>query len=204
MVVVVILWRYYHEATLVLCQGCVDGFCLLYLWQGQVLDEILEGTREPVNLQRISTFVDGIKVSSPALNDVLVAHPNPAAVSRCTFRYCEICYCVISQWVFNILCFVHVLIFYSPRSLAYFLLPAEKRMEMPLFCTVLNLWKAPVIWALWVVQHFEGGNRQTKNTCYSLSIKWAKDLHSNRINSSNEICRGWCNALVINWLTVHG
>jgi NAD+ kinase len=52
----------------------------------QVLDEILEGTREPVKLQRISTFVDGIKVSSPALNDVLVAHPNPAAVSRCTFR----------------------------------------------------------------------------------------------------------------------
>ncbi|KAH9543524.1 hypothetical protein CY35_13G069700 [Sphagnum magellanicum] len=51
----------------------------------QVLDEILEGTREPVKLRRISTFVDGIKVSSPALNDVLVAHPNPAAVSRCTF-----------------------------------------------------------------------------------------------------------------------
>ncbi len=49
------------------------------------------------------------------------------------FQVMWIFYCVISQWVFNILCFVHMLIFYSPLSLAYFLLPAEKRMEMPLF-----------------------------------------------------------------------
>jgi NAD+ kinase len=51
----------------------------------QVLDEILEGQREPTRLTRIRTRVDGTEIGTCALNDVLVAHPNPAAVSRCTF-----------------------------------------------------------------------------------------------------------------------
>jgi NAD+ kinase len=39
-----------------------------------------------MELTRIATSIDGVKIDAPALNDVLVAHPNPAAVSRCTFR----------------------------------------------------------------------------------------------------------------------
>ena len=54
-----------------------------------MLDDILDGIREPVELTRISTAIDGVRIDAPALNDVLIAHPNPAAISRCSFR-CEI------------------------------------------------------------------------------------------------------------------
>ncbi|KAG0613104.1 hypothetical protein M758_6G077300 [Ceratodon purpureus] len=50
-----------------------------------MLDDILDGGMKPVELTRISTFIDGVKIDAPALNDVLIAHPNPAAISRCSF-----------------------------------------------------------------------------------------------------------------------
>lgn len=52
----------------------------------QMLDNILDGSTKPVELTRISTFIDGVRIDAPALNDVLIAHPNPAAISRCNFR----------------------------------------------------------------------------------------------------------------------
>lgn len=55
----------------------------------QILDDILDGSTKPVELTRISTFIDGVRIDAPALNDILIAHPNPAAISRCSFR-CEI------------------------------------------------------------------------------------------------------------------
>lgn len=54
----------------------------------QMLDDILNGTMEPAEVTRIATFIDGVKIDTPALNDILIAHPSPAAISRCSFR-CE-------------------------------------------------------------------------------------------------------------------
>ncbi|EFJ19356.1 hypothetical protein SELMODRAFT_419186 [Selaginella moellendorffii] len=51
----------------------------------QVLGKVISGKLQPKTLRRISTTIDGTLFSTPALNDVLLAHPNPAAVSRCTF-----------------------------------------------------------------------------------------------------------------------
>lgn len=51
----------------------------------RILDDILHGSTKPVELTRISTFIDGVRMEAPALNDVLIAHPNPAAISRCSF-----------------------------------------------------------------------------------------------------------------------
>lgn len=58
-------------------------FTMLY----QTLDGILGGSTKPVELTRISTFIDGVRIDAPALNDILIAHPNPAAISRCSFRF---------------------------------------------------------------------------------------------------------------------
>lgn len=55
----------------------------------QMLDGILDGSTEPMELTRISTSIDGVRIGAPVLNDVLIAHPSPAAISRCSFR-CEI------------------------------------------------------------------------------------------------------------------
>ncbi|KAH9330380.1 hypothetical protein KI387_002488 [Taxus chinensis] len=52
----------------------------------QVLDEILEGRRKPVQLSRLSTCIDGVHSHAHALNDVLLAHSCPAAVTHCSFR----------------------------------------------------------------------------------------------------------------------
>lgn len=57
----------------------------------QILDDILHGSTKPVELTRISTFIDGVRMEAAALNDVLIAHPNPAAISRCSFR----CYIIV-------------------------------------------------------------------------------------------------------------
>lgn len=67
------------RSTGYLCGSTVESF-------EQVLDEILEGQREPVQLTRILTCIDGIHSHTYALNDILLAHPSPAAVSRCSFR----------------------------------------------------------------------------------------------------------------------
>ena len=50
-----------------------------------VLDGALRGTLRPTRLARIRTVLNG-KVLEPALNDVLIAHPSPAAVSRYSVR----------------------------------------------------------------------------------------------------------------------
>ena len=46
-----------------------------------VLDDVLEGRAEPTTLARMRTTVAGVELA-PALNDVLIAHPSPGAVSR--------------------------------------------------------------------------------------------------------------------------
>lgn len=46
-----------------------------------VLDDVLEGRAEPTTLARMRTSVAGVELA-PALNDVLIAHPSPGAVSR--------------------------------------------------------------------------------------------------------------------------
>eukprot|EP00897_Mesotaenium_endlicherianum_P009839 jgi/Mesen1/8884/ME000535S08195 len=50
-----------------------------------ILEEILAGHRECVEVARIATSVGGGPMP-PALNDVLAAHPNPAAVTRCSYQ----------------------------------------------------------------------------------------------------------------------
>ncbi|XP_077229578.1 NAD(H) kinase 3 isoform X2 [Tasmannia lanceolata] len=51
----------------------------------QVFDEVLEGCKAPSELSRMSISLNGQLLSTCALNDVLVAHPCPAAVSRFSF-----------------------------------------------------------------------------------------------------------------------
>jgi NAD+ kinase len=46
------------------------------------LDAVLEGRRRPVELARLALRLDGRLLREPALNDVLVAHPVPAATTR--------------------------------------------------------------------------------------------------------------------------
>ncbi|KAJ3683374.1 hypothetical protein LUZ60_013601 [Juncus effusus] len=52
----------------------------------QVLDEVLEGKKNPTELSRISVKLNGSKLPAYALNDILIAHPCPASVSRFSFR----------------------------------------------------------------------------------------------------------------------
>lgn len=51
----------------------------------QVLDEILEGHRAPSLLSRMAIQMNSNLVPSYALNDILLAHPCPAALSRFSF-----------------------------------------------------------------------------------------------------------------------
>ncbi|KAJ0964845.1 hypothetical protein J5N97_025983 [Dioscorea zingiberensis] len=67
------------RSTGYLCASTVGNF-------EQVLDEILEGCKEPSKLSRISISLNGSKLSTFALNDILAAHPCPATVSRFSFR----------------------------------------------------------------------------------------------------------------------
>ncbi|KAG6484467.1 hypothetical protein ZIOFF_052985 [Zingiber officinale] len=53
---------------------------------GTVLDDVLEGRKQPSELSRISIHVNGNLFPTYALNDILVAHPCPATVSRFSFR----------------------------------------------------------------------------------------------------------------------
>ncbi|KAH7415965.1 hypothetical protein KP509_14G069000 [Ceratopteris richardii] len=62
-----------------LCAAVKDSF-------DQVLGEIFEGKRQPVLVHRIETRVNTSPLQTYALNDVLLAHPSPASVTRCTFR----------------------------------------------------------------------------------------------------------------------
>ncbi|KAK1316873.1 putative NADH kinase [Acorus calamus] len=66
------------RSTGYLCAATAENF-------EQVLDEILEGHRIPSELSRISISLNGVPLSN-SLNDVLIAHPCPATVSRFSFR----------------------------------------------------------------------------------------------------------------------
>ncbi|KAK1292552.1 putative NADH kinase [Acorus calamus] len=66
------------RSTGYLCAATAENF-------EQVLDEILEGHRIPSELSRISITLNGVPLANP-LNDVLIAHPCPATVSRFSFR----------------------------------------------------------------------------------------------------------------------
>ncbi|KAL2631941.1 hypothetical protein R1flu_016627 [Riccia fluitans] len=66
------------RSTGYLCAATADNF-------EQILDDILDGKKKPLELSRLNTRIDGEDYSYPALNDVLLSHPNPAAVSRCSY-----------------------------------------------------------------------------------------------------------------------
>ncbi|XP_020206954.1 NADH kinase [Cajanus cajan] len=55
----------------------------------QVLDGTLEGQIVPSELTRTMISVNGLHLSTFALNDVLIAHPCPASLSRFSFRIKE-------------------------------------------------------------------------------------------------------------------
>ncbi|BAT92476.1 hypothetical protein LR48_Vigan05g132100 [Vigna angularis] len=65
-----------------LCAASVENF-------EQVLDAILEGQFLPSELRRTMISVNALHLSTYALNDILVAHPCPASVSRFSFRIKE-------------------------------------------------------------------------------------------------------------------
>ncbi|XP_030516599.2 NADH kinase [Rhodamnia argentea] len=67
------------RSTGYLCAATVDNF-------EQILDDILEGQVQPSELSRIAICVNSAPLSTYALNDVLLAHSCPAAVSRFSFR----------------------------------------------------------------------------------------------------------------------
>ncbi|KAF6159227.1 hypothetical protein GIB67_031998 [Kingdonia uniflora] len=67
------------RSTGYLCAATVKNF-------KQVLDEVLEGNKAPTELSRIAISANGQMLSKYALNDILIAHPCPATVSRFSFR----------------------------------------------------------------------------------------------------------------------
>ncbi|XP_040988288.1 NADH kinase isoform X2 [Juglans microcarpa x Juglans regia] len=68
-----------NRSTGHLCAATVNNF-------QQVLDNVLEGRKAPSDLARISTYVNSKLLSTYALNDILIAHPCPAALSRFSFK----------------------------------------------------------------------------------------------------------------------
>ncbi|KAL9433053.1 hypothetical protein AB3S75_027963 [Citrus x aurantiifolia] len=62
-----------------LCAATVNNF-------EQLLDNILEGKTVPSNLSRILIRVNSKSLPTFALNDILIAHPCPAMVSRFSFK----------------------------------------------------------------------------------------------------------------------
>nr|CAD1834066.1 unnamed protein product [Ananas comosus var. bracteatus] len=67
------------RSTGYLCAASAENF-------EEVLDEILEGRKHPTELSRISVNLNGSRMPTFALNDILVSHPCPASVSRFSFR----------------------------------------------------------------------------------------------------------------------
>lgn len=67
------------RSTGYLCAATVRNF-------EQKLDKILEGRTVPSELSRMSICVNSKLLSTCAVNDVLIAHPCPATVSRFSFR----------------------------------------------------------------------------------------------------------------------
>ncbi|XP_031266085.1 probable NADH kinase isoform X2 [Pistacia vera] len=67
------------RSTGYLCAATVKNF-------EQVIDKILDGQLVPSILSRISVCVNSEQLPTFALNDILVAHPCPATVSRFSFK----------------------------------------------------------------------------------------------------------------------
>ncbi|WCJ32328.1 NAD(H) kinase 3 [Euphorbia peplus] len=67
------------RSTGYLCAATAENF-------EKVLDDILGGQRCSSNISRLSMSVNSNLLSTPALNDILIAHPCPAAVSRFSFK----------------------------------------------------------------------------------------------------------------------
>ncbi|KAK6134446.1 hypothetical protein DH2020_031811 [Rehmannia glutinosa] len=67
------------RSTGYLCAATADNF-------EHILDDILENRSEPSELARMAVSVNSKLISTSALNDVLLAHPCPATVSRFSFR----------------------------------------------------------------------------------------------------------------------
>ncbi|KAF3795042.1 putative NADH kinase [Nymphaea thermarum] len=67
------------RSTGYLCAATAESF-------EQVLTDIVDNTRKPSELSRIAVTVNNRPLPTHALNDILIAHPCPAAVSRFSFR----------------------------------------------------------------------------------------------------------------------
>ncbi|XP_075506463.1 putative NADH kinase isoform X3 [Primulina tabacum] len=67
------------RSTGYLCASTANNF-------EQILDEILENLCEPSELARMAISINSKLIPTSALNDVLLAHPCPATVSRFSFR----------------------------------------------------------------------------------------------------------------------
>ncbi|XP_038686339.1 NADH kinase isoform X1 [Tripterygium wilfordii] len=67
------------RSTGYLCAATIRNF-------EQVLDDVLEDRAFPSKLTRISICINSQRLSTYALNDILIAHPCPAAVSRLSFK----------------------------------------------------------------------------------------------------------------------
>ncbi|CAA0808450.1 NADH kinase [Striga hermonthica] len=67
------------RSTGYLCAATVDNF-------EHMLDGILENRSEPSELARMAITINSKPISTLALNDILLAHPCPATVSRFSFR----------------------------------------------------------------------------------------------------------------------
>ncbi|KAI5063991.1 hypothetical protein GOP47_0020661 [Adiantum capillus-veneris] len=71
-----------NRSTGYLCVATKDTF-------EQVLEEVIEEKRCPLSVKRISTRVNDSLLQACALNDVLLAHPDPSAMTKCTLRVCK-------------------------------------------------------------------------------------------------------------------
>ncbi|KAL8159343.1 hypothetical protein V2J09_000880, partial [Rumex salicifolius] len=67
------------RSTGYLCAATVENF-------EQVLIDIIENRTSPYELSRISLSLNSQHIETAALNDLLIAHPCPAALSRFSFR----------------------------------------------------------------------------------------------------------------------
>ncbi|XP_052179098.1 NADH kinase isoform X2 [Diospyros lotus] len=72
-----------RRSTGYLCAATVRNFKQYWF---QILDNILEGHIIPSKLSRMSIYVNSELLSVNALNDALIAHPCPAAVTWFSFR----------------------------------------------------------------------------------------------------------------------
>ncbi|KAL3503070.1 hypothetical protein ACH5RR_037519 [Cinchona calisaya] len=67
------------RSTGYLCAATIENF-------EQILDDIHENRTIPSEVARMTVHVNSEQLSTYALNDVLIAHPCPATVSRFSFR----------------------------------------------------------------------------------------------------------------------